>query len=387
MNTATVIAEVDSVVAYIDTQPDENRGKFYQHFMPVVMNELYKRNKKLEESIAKEELAIKKLFAREQMVLLGNLAAGIAHELNNAIAVIKSDVKWLIDYHSERFKEQPDFNSNFFQAGLDKGHHLPSMEVRKRSKELSNNFSFSPKIAKKVAQTGIPDNEFAKYISGKNKEKDNKFIDSLIQSWELGATFHDMKIASDQSAHVVQSVKTLGAKHIETKAGQDVNETISSALALIHNITKRVELILNVGEIPLITANKGELIQLWTNIVKNACESLVNNNTSEPTIRIKSYLQKEVREAEEVNVKDKDSKVSKDGERVIVTIEDNGPGIPKNIISNIFKPDVTTKVSGLSFGLGLGLTICEKIVRYHDGTITVKSKPGKTVFQVSLPVG
>ncbi|MCB0298951.1 MAG: histidine kinase, partial [Calditrichaeota bacterium] len=67
-------------------------------------------------------------------------------------------------------------------------------------------------------------------------------------------------------------------------------------------------------------------------------------------------------------------------------VEDNGPGIPEDIRANIFQPNFTTKVEGLSFGLGLGLTIVQRLVDSYSGKISVTSKPGKTVFKILLPV-
>ena len=69
-----------------------------------------------------------------------------------------------------------------------------------------------------------------------------------------------------------------------------------------------------------------------------------------------------------------------------MTIQDNGPGIPESIREQIFEPSFTTKVSGLSFGLGLGLSIVDRIVSDHNGQIDVKSAPGKTEFIVTLPL-
>jgi signal transduction histidine kinase len=75
---------------------------------------------------------------------------------------------------------------------------------------------------------------------------------------------------------------------------------------------------------------------------------------------------------------------SREGQRAVVRIIDNGPGIPAEIRSRIFDPFFTTKPMGL--GTGLGLDIVRRLVRHNDGVIDVESEPGHTEFRVSLPV-
>lgn len=143
-----------------------------------------------------------------------------------------------------------------------------------------------------------------------------------------------------------------------------MNETIREALAIVKGLTKRVQLDVELQDLPEIEASPGELVQIWINLIKNAVESMVAAKSSEPVLKVRSRAL---------------------GQEVEVTIEDNGPGIPENIKKRIFEPSFTTKVGGLSFGLGLGLTIVNRIVAGHNGEITVDSEPGKTVFKVTLP--
>ncbi len=72
---------------------------------------------------------------------------------------------------------------------------------------------------------------------------------------------------------------------------------------------------------------------------------------------------------------------------VHISVQDNGPGIEPELLPRIFRPNVTTKTNGLSFGLGLGLTIVERLITSYRGSISVKSSPSHTVFSVHLPEG
>jgi len=145
----------------------------------------------------------------------------------------------------------------------------------------------------------------------------------------------------------------------------NVNQTLYEALALLKSLLRNVKVEIKTDEIPGTFANAGQLVQVWVNLIKNAYESLAQSNIKDPTLWIKTSF------------KDKN---------LIVRIIDNGPGIPKELQSQIFQPNVTTKVGGLEFGLGLGLTIVLRIVSGHDGDIKISSKPGKTEFKILLPI-
>ncbi len=112
--------------------------------------------------------------------------------------------------------------------------------------------------------------------------------------------------------------------------------------------------------LPNIQANDSELNQVWTNLIDNAADAL--EEQGEITIRTRH-----------------------EGERVVIEIEDDGPGIPAEIQPRIFDPFFTTKPPGQGTGLGLDISY-NIVVNKHRGDIKVFSEPGKTCFQVWLPV-
>lgn len=110
---------------------------------------------------------------------------------------------------------------------------------------------------------------------------------------------------------------------------------------------------------PEIPVYVGELNQVWTNLIDNAIFALDKNGT----ITIET---------------------STDQKNLYVNIIDNGPGIPKEIVSRIFDPFFTTKKVGE--GTGIGLDIVNRIIKGHEGTIKVVSEPGRTEFSISIPI-
>jgi len=141
----------------------------------------------------------------------------------------------------------------------------------------------------------------------------------------------------------------------------DVHEGLDNTLVMLRHKLKA-----GIGvrreyahDLPLIMAYGSELNQVWTNIIDNAVDAM--NGKGEILLR-----------------------TQQDGDWVIVEIEDDGPGIPKEILDKIFSPFFTTKPVGK--GTGLGLNISYKIIEKHGGEIKVHSQPGKTRFQICLPV-
>ncbi|MCG6958142.1 MAG: hypothetical protein LJF04_19305 [Gemmatimonadetes bacterium] len=104
-----------------------------------------------------------------------------------------------------------------------------------------------------------------------------------------------------------------------------------------------------------------ELNQVWTNLISNAVDAM--DGQGELTLRSR-----------------------RDGAEAVVQIIDSGPGVPPEVRDRLFDPFVTTKPVGK--GTGLGLSISRNIVvQNHGGTIDVRSEPGRTCFEVRLPLG
>jgi signal transduction histidine kinase len=140
----------------------------------------------------------------------------------------------------------------------------------------------------------------------------------------------------------------------------NIIDGIETVLTLYYNQLKQgVEVSRDYAEIPQIYCFPDELNQIWTNLLHNALQAMQHKG--------------------KLNIA-----VSLDSTNVVVSITDSGSGIPPEIQDKIFQPFFTTKPAGE--GTGLGLDIVNRIVEKHKGKITVSSIPGKTTFNIYLPI-
>ncbi len=361
----TVKANKDTVVYYLDKSQipgdgDEDYTLFLKHMLPVIVNEIYLRQMILKQSEQDKQLAMEKLLQSEKLATLGQLSAGLAHELNNAIGVIQNKTMWLTEHLRQFFRGRPDHSSfQFFDNGLTKGQSLSSSEIRSRKKLLVEKIKIKESQAKKLAKMDLSEEEL-NFISRRRSED---FIDEVNYFWEAGIALHDMNIAARHTTHVINSIKELGKPTRDEQEDCDIQVCIYKALTLLSSMLKNIEVELNLTPGLSIYANRGKLVQVWVNLIKNAAESLTHTQTESPKIILSKVID----------------------EVINIEITDNGPGIKPGLTDTIFQPNVTTKVDGISFGLGLGLSIVQRIIVEAGGTISVESVPGQTTFKILIP--
>jgi two-component system nitrogen regulation sensor histidine kinase GlnL len=154
----------------------------------------------------------------------------------------------------------------------------------------------------------------------------------------------------------------------------------------IHVILDRVKLLAKNGvakgitfheeydpSLPPVGGNRDQLIQVFLNLVKNAAEAL--ERTPKPEIRFSTAFRPGIR----ISVQGVSERISLPLE---IVIEDNGPGVPPDMVPILFDPFVTTKANGS----GLGLALVAKIIGDHGGVVDMDSRPGRTRFRILLPV-
>ncbi len=361
---ADLIALEDSELAYIeysDYQGDAE-SKLLKDFVPVIVHELSSRQLFAKDIMLEKEAAMKKLYLSDKLATLGQMAAGLAHELNNAIGIIDGNTGWIAQeiYQQLEKTEKKETFENFVNS-FEKGQILSSNEVRQKKKEIEKKYKLNSTIAKKLARIDLSEKQILEICKLDNL---NEYVNNINHLWQMGVSLHDINLATKHAVHVLKSIKQLSVSDQE-RHDIDVNATIQEALTLLKNIVREVNIESQLSDIPKVFASNGELVQIWVNIIKNGCESMLNANIKNPTMVIKT---------------------GKDSDFVWITIMNNGPEIPNDLKKKIFQPNFTTKKGGLSFGLGLGLSIVQRLIDSYNGRIEVESEKGMTTFIIKIPV-
>ncbi len=175
--------------------------------------------------------------------------------------------------------------------------------------------------------------------------------------------------ASLRARNIIVDLLSYSRPTRDTMEQLDVNDVIKSTLSLFISELKATSVEIHeelAQELPCVRGNKGQLMEVFLNLIKNARDALYGSGSI--------YIRTGVTERE--------------GRRfVICEVEDTGGGIPDEVKDKIFDPFFTTKEKGGGLNVGLGLCICKSIVETHGGIIEFDTTPGKgTVFRVLLPV-
>lgn len=364
----TVEASENSEVAYIETgtlpiEP-EKYGTFVEQFMPIMIHEMASRYQRLLDQGQEKETALYRLNKLETAATLGQLAAGLSHELNNAVGVLARKTEYITTFVEQAILSIKPKEHKLFKLGQECDRILSSGEMRQKARDYEERFNLKGSQAKTLAKMA-PTEELLSEL-GKNFSKE---IDKRSMYWVLGHDLRDMKMAAEHASGIVRSVRVLGGSHFKREAGIKVYQSFEGSIALLKQNLKGITLYTDFKEefkdLEMF-ADRTELAQIWVNLIKNATDALKEAKTENPEIRVSYYS---------------------DGTFLFAEIQDNGPGIPQELQEKIFQPDFTTKKNGLSFGLGLGLTIVKRLVDSYEGEITIDSDKKKTIFKVKLLLG
>jgi signal transduction histidine kinase len=279
-------------------------------------------NKELNKVLTNLKEAQTQLVESEKMASLGQLTAGIAHEINNPINFVTSNIKPL----------KLDFED--LKSLLQKYETLaPGGDIEQQLKEIDQ---FKQQIDIEYVHTEI---------------------DSLIKGIEDGA---------NRTAEIVKGLRTFSRLDESDLKFVDIHEGINSTLVLLRNtMPKNVTVISDFGELPKIECYAGKLNQVFLNIINNALNAIkMKPVQGEEKLTITTRLMP--------------------NKQVSIGIRDTGIGMTEKVKEKIFEPFFTTKDVGE--GTGLGLSIVFSIIEKHHGKILVESTPGiGTEFIIYLP--
>lgn len=296
----------------------------------IAETELQEKNHRLNDALESLKQIQVQMIQREKLAGIGQLAAGVAHEINNPLGFVSSNFETLKKYVT-RFQEL-----------------------------LTAYRQFKQEVAK-VGNIGL-----SNLISELDSLEKNKKI-SLIMS-DLPGLFADTGNGLERVSEIVIGLRNFSRIDAQGDFGEyDLNSGIKSSLLVARNEIKyyaNVEE--DLGDIPMIEAISGQMNQVLLNIIVNVAQAIKYKELKEPgLIKVKTW---------------------NDDAYVYCGVGDNGVGMTKNHLDRIFEPFFTTKPVGQGTGLGLSISY-DIVVNKHGGSINVRSELGiGTALQLKLPI-
>ncbi|MBW4564651.1 MAG: GAF domain-containing sensor histidine kinase [Mojavia pulchra JT2-VF2] len=293
------------------------------------------QTQRLQQALHDLQLAQTQLIQSEKMSSLGQLIAGVAHEINNPVNFIGGNLKYVAEYAKDLLYLLQEYQ--------------------------------------KFLPVTPPDLE---------SELDNIDLEFIME--DLPKLLDSMKVGSDRIVEIVQSLKNFSRHDAAQMKAVNIHDGIDGTLMILRHRLKAgvhnaaIEIVKDYAELPLIECYPGQLNQVFMNILANAIDALeesvvssqwpvVNKSkTTLPTITIRTEVI--------------------DDQWVVIRIADNGPGMKEEVIRRIYDPFFTTKDIGK--GTGLGMAISHQIVvERHRGILKCRSQPGEgTEFWIQIPV-
>ncbi|MEQ9553351.1 MAG: PAS domain S-box protein [Coleofasciculus sp. G3-WIS-01] len=305
-------------------------------------HQLRVKNHDLQQTLHQLKQTQTQLIQQEKMVSLGQMVAGISHEINNPISFIAGNITYTRQYGTELL-------------------HLLQLYAK----------NYPEPVAEIQAEIEAIDLDFVRADFPK-----------LLNSMQEGA---------NRIRQIVLSLRNFSRLDEAEIKSVDIHDGIESTLLILQHRLKstlnrpEIQVHKQYAHLPLVECYASQLNQVFLNILGNAIDAL-HSQTEPGRITISTQMSSQFPVVPLEESPENKSQQPQSIERVIIRIQDNGPGIPEAIQNQIFNPFFTTKPIGT--GTGLGLSISHSIVvDKHGGQLTCISQPGQgTEFIIELPV-
>lgn len=285
------------------------------------------RTKALSIAIRNLKQSQAQLIHSEKMSLLGQMVAGVTHEVNTPLGYVKSNIlvcQDLLSYYNEL---------------LTLNHRLKAQLAEKQRDDMA------------IASTIESISELADEIAEEQVKEDFEEL------------FGDTLFGVEQISELVVSLKDFARLDESKVKAVDIHDCIKSALKIAKNNIKSMDVRKRyASSLPTVSCAPSQINQILLNLFNNAAHA--TENQSQRILLIATF---------------------QENEHVVIQVADNGCGMSQSTIRKIFEPFFTTKPAGK--GTGLGLAICRQIIEQHQGIMRVASKEGiGTRFSICLPI-
>ena len=312
------------------------------------------QTQELEQTLNQLQATQAKLVQSEKMSSLGQLVAGVAHELNNPVNFIHNNLTYASAYFYDLLSLVRLYQDNY------------------------------PNPAALIAEQA-------------------ELIDVDFIAEDLPKLLRSMQRGTDRISSIVLSLRNFSRLDEAEMKQADLNQGIESTLLILQHRLKpkgnqpEIKVLTEYGELPQVECYPGQLNQVFLNILNNAIDVLEqsfkdNPDNPAPIIAIRTRLLERSTDSSHQPASQPDTQ-TEDGKqslpncpRIVIQIADNGPGMTDEVKARLFDPFFSTKAVGQ--GVGLGLTICYQIVvEHHHGVLHCTSTPGKgTEFWIEIPI-